>query len=93
MMMLYRRFKFLFWLLGLWTGVAVAQSTTTVNGTIIDPSGYVWAGALVQPVFTESPGVPGPYTWSGGAFNKTPTGVTADSSGVFSINLQQYNVL
>ena len=64
----------------------VGQSTT-VSGTLTDPLGNVWFGATIQALFTNAPGIPGPYTWTGGAFNPVQATVTADSSGHFSMSL------
>ncbi len=66
--------------------IAFSQ-TTIVNGIIVDPSGNVWANAVVTAQFQETPNTPGPYTWSGGALNRQPAPVVADSAGTFSITL------
>lgn len=66
--------------------IAFAQSTT-VNGTIVDPSGNIWANATVTAQFQQTPNTPGPYVWSGGAYNTQPAAVTTDSTGAFSISL------
>jgi hypothetical protein len=65
---------------------AVAQ-TTTVTGPIIDPSGNTWSVATVHAVFVPTPNVPGPYVWSGGAFNANPPTVTTDAGGNFTLTL------
>ena len=61
--------------------------TTIVNGTLTDPSGNIWTGAQITASFQPTPNTPGPYIWTGGAFNTQPAPVFSDGSGSFTITL------
>lgn len=60
---------------------------TTVTGTLIDSQGQHWTNAPVQFIFLPTPSTPGPFVWSGGAFNKMPPPIQTDSNGAFSTTL------
>jgi len=78
--------RFIGFLLSLLCSVALAQ-TTTVTGTLVDPLGNTWSNATITPIFTNAPGIPGPYNWSGGVFNHLPATVITSSGGVYSFTL------
>lgn len=73
-----------FSLLLLLVGYLKAQSTT-LTGSVVDNHGYTWSYGTVTAVFQPSPGVPGPYNWSGGSFNQLPATVNMDSGGNFTL--------
>src|SRR5215831_15792571 len=42
------------------------SQTSNVTATITDSDGQTWNNGNVQVTFIPTPGIPGPFTWSGG---------------------------
>lgn len=79
--------KFLFAFIFGFSVIQVNAQSTTLTGSVIDPTSYTWSYGTITAIFQPSPGVPGPYTWSGGAFNQLPATVSLDSGGNFTLSL------
>jgi len=47
--------------------IAARAQTSNVTATITDPDGQTWNNGTYTITFIPTPGVPGPYTWQGGA--------------------------
>lgn len=75
------------------TGYYLAAQSTVVSGTLVDQGGVTWINAKVSAVFVPTPGVQGPFIWSGGAYNPQPAPVTTDGSGNFTITLPSNNAI
>jgi hypothetical protein len=76
----------------LFTASALAQ-TSNVTATITDPDGQTWNNGTYTITFIPTPGIPGPYTWSGG--NPFPNIYTGSftSIGVLAIALPDNNFI
>ncbi|HLW53253.1 MAG TPA: hypothetical protein VKW06_10460 [Candidatus Angelobacter sp.] len=67
---------------------AIAQTITTVTGTVVDPSGVAYSGGTVLPQFVNVSGGASPTVTANGSSLVPPTtpGIL-NSSGTFSVNL------
>lgn len=90
--MFLERLKWLLVFLLVTGGICFAQSSV-VSGTIVDPGSNVWSEVQIQATFTPAPGVQGPYTWQGGAYNPNPAPIIGDSSGGVSITLPRNDAI
>jgi hypothetical protein len=72
-------------------GVCYGQ-TSNITATITDPDAQTWNNGNVQILFIPTPGVPGPFTWTGGPL---PTKYTAtmNAGGTFTIGIPDNNFI
>jgi lysophospholipase L1-like esterase len=89
------RFILIMLITGLSWGVASAQTTTTVSGTITDSDTFNWIGAKIQFSLFNPFGTQNQITFNGNHLTAAQLNVivTTDNTGTFSVALIQNSVL